>query len=183
MPNVSEIVYLRGKLHWAKVLGDPVDDYDKTGKEWAFDLALDSDGVRQMNALKVQGKPVKNIKDKGDERGEFINFRQRYREIGDSGKFTQPITVLDAAGKPWNQDEKIGNGTVADVKFKVVDYGKGKYAGVYPMAIRVLDHVPYQDQTFAPLSEDDKFFKSAGEAEAGYQGGFTNEDTEDDIPF
>ena len=202
MPNQTEIVYLRGKLHWAKVLGEPVDNYDKNGKEWTFDVELDKSGVKQMNGIKVQGKLVKNIKNRDDERGDFVSFKQVYRELapdrnGDA-RFTTAPDVLDAAGNAWPEDEKLGNGTVADIKFKVVDYGKGKYAGVYPMALRILDHVPYKDQTFAPLSDDDEYAGKAASItpkskpaqrtvgdiiEESYGGHTAPDDLDDDIPF
>ena len=43
------------------------------------------------------------------------------------------------------------------------------YPGVYPMAIRILDHVPYASSEFAPLSSDDKFFSKAQESEKAYK--------------
>lgn len=167
MPNSKEIHYLRGPIHWAKVLGDPVDNYDKNGREWTFDVSLSTDGVRQIKLIKVNGQPVKNIKNRDDDRGDFVQFKQKFREAEDYERYGQKvrtvdeqrIKVMDASGQPWDQNVKLGNGTIADVKFEVVDYGKGKYAGVYPRAIRVLDHVPYESQEFAPLSSDDEFFK------------------------
>ena len=172
LANNSEIVYLRGKLFWAKVIGDPVDNYNKDGKEWVGDLALDSDGIKQVKGIKLNGKAVFNIKDKDDERGEFITFKQKFRTWTDKRtgeeKQSQPINIMDAAGKPWNGD-KLGNETVADVKLKIVDYGKSMYPGVYPMAIRILDHVPYASSEFAPLSADDKFFSKAQASEGAYK--------------
>lgn len=172
MANNSEIVYVRGTLHWAKVIGDPVDNYNKDGKEWVSDLALDKDGVKQLKGIKLNGKNVFNIKDKDDERGEFITFKQKYRTWTDKTtgeeKHSEPIKIMDAAGKKWD-GSKIGNGTAADVKLKIVDYGKSMYPGVYPMAIRILEHVPYESNDFAPLSSDDKFFSKAQASEGAYK--------------
>ena len=124
MANSNEIIYVRGKLFWAKVIGDPVDNYNKDGKEWVGDLALDDDGVRQLKGIKLNGKPVFNIKDKDDERDPFITFKQKFRTWTDKRtgeeKQSEPIKILDAAGKKWG-DEKLGNETVADVKLKIVD--------------------------------------------------------------
>jgi hypothetical protein len=181
----KEIHYLRGKLHWTKVLGDPVDNYGKDGKEWVFDLALDADGVKQVKSIKVNGKPALTIKNKGDDRGDFVTFKQKYRELP-NGKFTTAPKVADATGTAWDQNTKIGNGSDADVKFEVVDYGKTMYAGIYPRAIRVLKHVAYAEQDFSPLSEDDKFFKKASDSETPFDsyGGHTasDEDEFDDVP-
>jgi hypothetical protein len=193
MPNSKEIVYIRGPIHWTKVLGDPVDNYDKNGREWTFDLALDKAGVKQMNGIKVQGKPVKNIKNRDDERGDFVQFKQKYREPEEYERYGQKvrsiaeqrIKVMDAEGNAWDQDVKIGNGTIADVKFEVVDYGKGKYAGVYPRAIRVLKHVPYAASEFAPMDESDEFYKAPSKGDGfvdSFLGHTASDDLDDDIP-
>ena len=184
----KEIVYMRGKLFWAKVLGDPVDNYSKDGKEWVFDLALDDAGVKQAKALKVL-----NIKDKDDERGKFITLKQKLRTgEGALPLEKQRIRVVDAAGKDWDQDTKLGNETVADVKFEIRDYGKGKYPGIYPRAIRILDHKEFASQEFAPLSSDDKFFAKASEAERDigfvpskddFLGHTASDDLDDDVPY
>ena len=190
MKLAKEISYIRGKLFWAKVLGDPVPNYNKDGNEWVFDLALDADGVKQAKGLKKL-----TIKDKDDDRGQFLTFKQK--ELRANGEPNQPIRIMDAAGKDWDPNEKIGNGTVADVKFEIRDYGVGKYPGIYPRAIRILDHVAYKTEEFAPLSSDDKFFAKAQEAEAAYKqsdaedeafkrdfGGHTApDDLDDDVPM
>ena len=185
----KEIHYLRGKLFWAKVLGDPVDNYGKDGKEWVFDLALDADGVKQVKAIKVNGKPALTLRDKDDDRGQFVTFKQKLRDLP-NGRSTTAPKITDVAGKLWDQDTKIGNESIADVKFEVVDYGKTMYAGIYPRAIRVLDHKAYADQDFAPLSEDDEFFRKPldGEADFGsdsYGGHTASDDDEldDDVPM
>ena len=184
-----EIVYLRGQLHWFKALGDPVPNYNKDGYEWVFDLALDSDGLKQVKSMKAL-----TVKDKDDDRGKFLTFKQKAERA--DGTPNQPIRVMDAAGNEWPSTEKIGNGTVADVKFEIRDYGVGKYPGIYPRAVRILDHVAYKSEEFAPLSSDDKFFAKATEAESAYKqtpeedaqfqrdfGGHTaSDDLDDDLP-
>lgn len=192
MANSKQIHVIRGEAHWAKVLGDPVDNYDKNGREWTINVALDKDGVKQMKAIKVNGKPVKNIKDKDDDRGEFVEFKQKYRgpedhRLGQKVRTVeeQRIKVIDAAGRDWDQNVKIGNKSVIDLKFEVVDYGPGKYAGVYPRAIRVLKHIPYESQEFAPLDEKDEFFSEAGVTDDDSfrkDFGLSEDDLDDDIP-
>lgn len=196
MPNSKEIHVIRGPIHWPKVLGDPVDNYDKNGREWTFDVALSPDGVKQMKSIKVQGRPVKNIKDKDDDRGEFVQFKQKFREAEEYERYgkkprtvdEQRIKVMGPDGTPWDQNVKIGNGSIADVKFEVVDYGKGKYAGVYPRAIRILKHVPYEAQEFAPLDENDEFFSESNVGTKGHSErefredfGLSTDDLDDDI--
>jgi len=154
----KQLVYLRGSLNWAKVF-DLVPNYNKDGLEWTFDLVLDGDGLKQVKQYKVL-----KTKEKGDDT--VLSFKQKEERA--NGSKNNPITVTDAAGKPWPADTPLGNGTVADVKFEIWDFGPGKFPGIYPKAIRVLDHVPYERQEFAPLSEDDKFFAKASEAEKAY---------------
>lgn len=145
--------YMTGKIHWAKVLGDPVPNYNRDGNEWTFDFTPDKDGLALVKELKIDGK----LKNKGDDRGEFIQFKQKEKQA--SGKPNFPVTVVDAHNRPWDPAVKIGNNSTAEVKFKVVDYGKGKPVGVYPQAIRVLELVPYVRQEFAPLPEDSEYLK------------------------
>jgi len=100
------------------------------------------------------------IKDKSDDRGKFVSFKQEYRElVGKDGEkyFTSPPKVFDAAGKKFPEDVRIGNGSKIDVKFKVVDYGDDK-VGIYPIAIRVVKLIPHEANEFAPIDEDDEFY-------------------------
>lgn len=156
----KQTVYMRGKLKWAKVF-DLVPNYNKDGYEWTFDLVLDANGLKQAKQYKAL-KP----KDKDDDK--VLSFKQKeLRAAGtDREKANDPIRVTDAAGKAWDPDVKLGNGTVADVKFEVWDFGAGKYPGIYPKAIRVLDHVPYESDGFAPLDEDDEYYNA--DAANGY---------------
>jgi hypothetical protein len=142
---------IRGKAHWAKVLGEPVNNYAGDGREWTLDLTPDEKGVELLKELGIDSR----LKNKDDERGDFIAFRQREKRM--DGSLNKRISVSDKSGEPWPQDKLIGNGSVVDLKFNFKDYGKGKYPGVYPQAIRVLEYVPYQAVEFAPLDEDDPY--------------------------
>jgi hypothetical protein len=179
----EEIAYIRGKLYWAKIVGEPVDDYNKVGKEWPFDVALDSDGVKQVKGWKIGSQ---RLKDKDDERGKFISLKQRAQRMDyktNTMVDAKPITIRDAAGNLWDGVTKIGNGSVADVKVKIVDYGKGDdKKGVYPLAVRILEHVPYENSDFAPLKPDDEFFREPQvEAKADtFKKDFGIEDIEED---
>jgi hypothetical protein len=144
--------YVVGKLYWTKVF-DLVPNYNRDGQEWTFDFTPDAEGMKMFQELGIDNK----LKHKGDERGTFFQFRQR--ELQANGKPNFPITVVDARNRPWDPEVKIGNGSTGEVKFKVVDYGKGKPTGVYPQAIRVLEHLPYVRQEFAPLPEDNVYLK------------------------
>lgn len=162
MANKNVTVVMRGKLMYAKVLGDPILNYSKDGKEWKFDL-IPVDAKSAKAELKGYGIAERlRIKDGYANNQPYMSFKQKeYKANGDANA---PIEVVDILGKPWPQDKLLGNDTVADVKFAVVDYGPGKKHGVYPRKIRILDHVPYEGGGFEPVSEDDEYFAKAAEA-------------------
>lgn len=144
--------YVIGNILWAKVLGDPVPNYNRDGYEWTFDFVPNDEALRAFRELKIDNK----MKEK--EGVKFFRFTQKARQA--NGKENFPITVVDARNQPWDPDVKIGNDSLVEVKFKVVDYGKGKPTGVYPQAIRVLEHKPYVRQEFAPLPEDSEYVQN-----------------------
>lgn len=157
MSNKNVTAVIRGKAMYAKVLGDPVLNYSKDGKEWKLDLVVDKSVKKEMASYGI-GDRVRT-KDGYADGQPFISFKQK--EFKNNGDANQPIEVVDIVGKPWPQDKLIGNGSVIDVKFAVVDYGPGKKHGVYPRKIRILEHVPYETGGFEPLSEDDEYFAKA----------------------
>jgi hypothetical protein len=120
-----------------------------------MDVTPDEAGKQTLEELGL-GERLKNKK---DDRGDFIAFRQKEKRM--DGSFNRRISVTDAQGNPWPQDKLIGNGSIVDVKFEFKDYGKGKYPGLYPQAVRILKHQEYQRQEFAPLPEDDPFYEPA----------------------
>jgi hypothetical protein len=149
--------YMTGITNWTKVLGNPVPNYNRDGNEWTFDFTPDAAGVALIKELGIADK----MRNKDDIRGKFITLKQREKQA--NGKNNDPITVVDARNRVWDPDVKIGNGSTVEVKFKVVDYGKGKPKGVYPQAIRILDLVPYERQEFAPLPEDSEYVQKLAE--------------------
>ena len=181
----GKVVVVRGKLHWAKVLGaarpykgNP--KYDK-GPYWSVDVTPD-DASRELietfDFSEKLKKPKKNDKETRTE--SFLSLR--VLENRADGQKNNPPRVVDARGNVWPQDRLLGNETVADVKVKVVDYGAGSEKGVYLQAIRVLDHVPYEVEDFAPLDEDDEFFGKAPVIQET-TGPEDDEDLDDDVPF
>lgn len=168
-----QTAYIRGTAFWAKIVGDPVPNYSKDGYEWVMDVALDSAGVKEVKALGIGDK----IKNKDDERGQFIQVKQR-RERADGGENRAP-KIVNAAGRDWN-GEKIGNGSKVDVKLSVVDYGKGKKKGVYLQGVRVLDLVTYETQEFPSLTPDDEFFAKASTEAPTFGQDFLGQDPLDD---
>lgn len=161
--NVTTLVY-RGAIQYAKVLGDPVLNYNKDGQEWKFDFIPDDDkaAAKELKSLGV-GDRLRSLEDsEGNPRyggSKYMSFKQNANRK--DGTPNIPIRVVDAAGNPWNEDELIGNGSRVDVKFVVIDNGKGRFNGVYPRSIRVLELVPYRKEEFEPLDENDEFFEAA----------------------
>lgn len=147
--------YAIGKIFWAKVLGDPVPNYNRDGFEWTFDFEPNVEASALFRELNIDNK----MKEK--EGRKIMRFTQKQQQA--NGKANFPITVVDARNRPWDPDVKIGNESLVEVKFKVVDYGKGKPTGVYPQAIRVLEHLPYVRQEFAPLPEDNPYVQNFAE--------------------
>ncbi len=154
--NGKATIFVSGKISWAKVLGDPVPNYNKDGREWTFELTLNEAGIQtilqQGLADRIKGKGY-NIGTKGQhkDREPFLQFKKP--ELNREGKPNQPIRIYDEDQNAWDPmlNEKgqptnlIGNDSGVDVKLDVRDYGPGKKKGVYPAAIRVTDHIPYEN--------------------------------------
>lgn len=144
--------YIRGEGHWVKVLGSPVANYEKDGREWTFEIKPNEEGLELLKEMDVADRINKG------ENKDRILFRQREKRA--DGTDNRPLVVVDAGNppRPWDQHKLIGNGSFLEVKFRYVDNGKGRKASLYPQGIRVLQHVPYEREEFAPLAEDDEFF-------------------------
>lgn len=162
MSNEALTVVIRGKTSFAKVLGDPVLNYSKDGKEWKTDIKIDDKVVKELKAYGV-GDRIKS-KDEYLDGAPFITLKQR--ELRPDGTPNKPIRVVDIKGREWDQEKLIGNDSDVDVKLRIVDYGKGKKKGMYIQSMRVLNLVPYSGgNDFEPISEDDPFFDNVRQAE------------------
>ena len=157
--NIVTVTF-RGKLSYAKILGDPVLSYDKASKEWVFDLAIDQNTVKEAKKLGI-GDRVKTKEDYLDGRP-YLTFKQR--ELKKDGSPNFPIKVEDIRGKAWDQSKLLGNETDADVKFVIID-NPGMKKGVYVRSVRILNLVPYEKSEFTPIDEDDPFYKNLAAAE------------------
>ena len=138
--------FFTGPIMWCKVLGLPVDNFNKDGKEWTFELILDDAGKDILKKHKLADR-IK-VKDYGD----VIIFKQKADPWPD-GSPHDPIRVYDSGDADWDRDVKIGNKSIVDVKVTIVDNGKGRFKGVYPQAIRVKEHVPYESSEFGGMDE------------------------------
>lgn len=166
MPQKRDTVYLQGKLYWFKALPDQLhDNYNEDGRQWAFEFEPDEASVATLTGagledrLKTGKKKDGTMRKNYEGRSPFIVLKRA--EFKEDGKPNDPIRIVDAANQPWPVKARIGNTTAADVKVSIVDYGTGKFKGIYPLAIRVLDLVPYAPNDFDELPEDDERVKKA----------------------
>lgn len=155
----KQLVFVSGKIQWAKVLGDPVPNYQKDGREWTFEVVLDDASIVKLTKAgiedRIKGRGY-NIGTKGQhkERDPFLQLRKP--EFAKNGNKNSPIRVYDEDQVAWDQDIMIGNDSVVDVKLDVRDYGPGKKQGVYPAAIRITELVEYEGSAeFDAMDGDD----------------------------
>ena len=159
---------IRGKTSYAKILGDPVLNYSKDGKEWKMDILIDDATEKEFKAAGI-GDRVKRKEGYLDNKP-FVTFKQaefRRNPDPDTGlpKRNDPIKVTDILDDPWDHKRLLGNGTDVDVTFAVQDHGPGKKRGMYLRSVRVLKLVPYEGGADAPpIERDDPFFAEAAAA-------------------
>lgn len=159
-------VFLSGKLSWVKVLGDPSLNFNKDAREWTFEFEPNEKGLQVLikngltDRIKGQGYNI-GTKAQHKERTPFIQLKKT--EFNKDGNPNPPIRVYSALGAPqdpkqdedWDRDTLIGNGSEADVKIDIRDYGVGKKKGMYPVAIRVTSHIPYEASEFGGMDREE----------------------------
>jgi hypothetical protein len=167
--------------------GDP--KFDK-GPSWSVEINPDDasrgklskydldEKLKKDKLKKRDGTPTKNPRP-------YDFLRLTILETRPDGTKNKQPEVQDAYGRPWNPETELGNGTVADIIVRYVDYGTTK--GLYFKKMRVLKLVPYEGggTDFEPLSEDDQFFAASEEEISRLPEEMephVQEDLEDDIP-
>lgn len=184
---------IRGKIDWCKLLGaarpysgDP--RYDK-GPSWSVEINPDE---KSRELLKKHGLMEKFKKDKKTRADcsptnnprDYDFIRLTILENRQDGKKNKNPEIIDASGRRWDDETELGNGTVADILVRYVDYGTTK--GLYYKKMRVLKLVPYEGGAdFEPLSEDDEFFAAGTSDEVADSSGASPnpDDLDDEIPF
>lgn len=141
---------IQGKVQWFKVLGKPVEGYEKgeKDKQWEFDIVLTPALKAQLEALEFPGK-VREYKDGT----EYIKFTKKaYNKDGEANK---PIRVVGPTGEDWDRSIMIGNGSTVNVKFNIQDWEFGKKTGkrVSILAVQVWYHEPYEGGEQFPVRE------------------------------
>jgi len=149
---------LSGKSHWASITSP-----NKTFEphKWMIDLSLEGEELEKAKKIGL------SIKNKGDERGDFVSIsRKVYRK--DGGENSSP-GLVDSQKRPM-ENTLIGNGSDVNVLFKTYEWEYAGKAGVGSdlQKVQVVNLIPYGD--------DDDFDVVSG--------GHSAVDTlDDDIPF
>ncbi len=193
MPNKASEFTIRGAIDWCKLIGPPRPytgnpKYDK-GPSWSVEINPDANSrallkqyglegkLKKDKLKKLDGTPTKNPRSYDTVRLNILSKKA-------DGTPAPAPEIKDASGRAWGADE-IGNGSVADILVRFVDYGETQ--GLYYKKMRVLKHVEYEGGAdFEPLSEDDEYFGAAvgSDSKADPQGASPNpDDLDDDIPF
>lgn len=142
-------------IDYARVVGEPyTNKFDPSKKQWSFDLRVDKATQKQLLDAGMRKSFIRNK----DERGPFISFvRDATRRDGSEGK---PFKIVDHRGEPWDQNVKIGNGSVVNVivTLNEREYNGQKFLKPGCISFQVWDLVPYEPKAQSddgfPVKED-----------------------------
>lgn len=128
-----------GKAYWASIQA-PNTTYEP---EWGLDLLVDDNN---RAAITADGLAIKN---KGDERGDFVHIRQKCSRR--DGTANDAPEVMDGQKKPFT--ELVGNGSTVNVMYTPFAWEMNGKSGVTPLLkkVQVVDLVPYK----GPATEED----------------------------
>ncbi len=151
---------ISGTSYWASVI-TPNTKFDADGV-WTIDVG----NLDDLNKKKAQ-KDGLTIKNKGDEKEDFVTFKRKVRNA--KGSLNRQPNVVDA-NKRLITETMIGNGSKVNVLYEPFEWNFGGKTGVSAdlRAVQVTDLVPYSTE------EDDAFDVVPD--------GFTSDEAED-IPF
>lgn len=131
----------QGKAYWAKIVGKPQGGYPngKGPAEWSIDVAIDE---KTKDRLLKEGIDAKYIKNKGDEKGDYIVFKRR--EIKQDGTAAKPFKIVDRVGKPWPEGKFIGNGSTINVRY-VINEELNKPNALAFQVVELQEYAPEND--------------------------------------
>lgn len=149
-----------GKVYWASIQA-PNTTYEP---EWGLDLLVDDNNRAAIEADNL------TIKNKGDERGDFVHIRQKVSRR-DGTQNDAPV-VMDGQKNPMT--DLVGNGSVCNVMYTPFEWEMNGKSGTSPLLkkVQVVSLVPYAG---AKAEED---FDVIGEATAPIA-----EELNDEVPF
>jgi len=155
---VSKVI--SGTAYWASVIS-PNTKFDADGV-WTIDVG----NLDDLNKKKAQ-KDGLTIKNKGDEKEDFVTFKRKVRNA--KGNLNRQPNVVDA-NKRLITETMIGNGSKVNVLYEPFEWNFGGKTGVSAdlRAVQVTELVPY-------TTEEDDAFDVVPD-------GFTSDEAED-IPF
>jgi len=180
MATSKSTVFMSGEVYWAKVLGNPRPNYNGDAREWSFEFEPDEHGIAKLKQHKLTDRLKDKYEDQG--RGKFIVLRRT--EFSKDGNPNTPIRIYDGEGNEWDKTKLLGNKTKVDVKLDIRDYGPGKKKGVYPVAIRVKELVPYQSSEFGGMDREATEEVEVTEKPPKRKDTFKQDfDLDDDVPF
>ena len=128
---------LNGKAYWASVVS-PNTTFDEDGV-YSVDIAVDANNKKLAEA---EGLSIKN---KGDDRGDFVTIKRKAKRK--DGSANKAPDVMDGMKRPL-QNTLIGNGSDVNVLFKTYEWNhkptgrSGKSADL--KANQVIDLVAYE---------------------------------------
>ena len=152
---------ISGTAYWASVI-NPNTKFDADGV-WTIDVG-NLDDLNKKKAMK-DGLTIKN---KGDDKGDFVTIKRKVRNA--KGSLNRQPNVVDAQ-KRLITETMVGNGSKVNVLYEPFEWNFGGKTGVSAdlRAVQVTELVPY-------TTEEDDAFDVVPD-------GFTSDEAEEDLPF
>ncbi len=132
MAKPNELRIVTGKVYWASVI-EPNTTFEPA---WQLDLCLDD------NTKKLAESDGLVIKNKGDDRGDFITLKRKV--MTRTGDQREAPRVTDSQNNPWDT-KSIGNGSKCNIKYSTFEWAAAGRSGVsgFLNAVQVVDLVEY----------------------------------------
>ena len=153
--RIFKMSVISGEAYWAHVI-TPNTKFNPDG-EWSKEVC----NLDAKNKKIAEGDGL-TIKNKDDDRGDFVTLKQYARTKDGSPR---KISVKDSQRNPFPNDKLIGNGSKVNVSYfpkEYTVYGGGVKG--YLNAVQVVDLVEYKTDDFDVVD------------------GYTNQDVEE-VPF
>jgi|TARA_R110000803_G_scaffold78077_1_gene143176 hypothetical protein len=127
---------IQGKAYWASIV-NPNTTFDSDGV-YSIDVSLDA---KNKKVAETDGLTIKN---KGDDRGDFVSIKRNVRRK--NGDFNTKPTLMDSQKRNM-KDTLIGNGSEVSVLYSTYQWEfKGRSGTNADLrAIQVTNLIPYQD--------------------------------------
>lgn len=187
---------ISGTLYWAK-LDKPRDNYNKQHKImkdgqpdcWGREYSVVFANLSKADKLALRDAGLLDrVKNKMDDLEDQITFR--LDETKRDGDLNDPIVVTNGETMrewDWKEDGLIGNRSKGVMKFNVWRGGQGK-PRIFPVALLVTEHVPYEapDNTYEDPNDWSEYAPAKEKAPAKAKGKekvVAEGELDDEIPF